>query len=72
MNAHGEHVQENGRKDENERGLAPRRADFHAGLIHAPVHQRRFRPAKGLALPRSVSRIGVPGSAKASRKPLIR
>ena len=44
-NAHGEHVQENRRKDEDEGGLAPRRTDHNAGRIQALVHQRRFRPA---------------------------
>ena len=43
--AHGEHVQENGREDEDEGGFAPRLSDLRAGLIHAFVHQRRFRPA---------------------------
>jgi hypothetical protein len=44
-NAHREHVQKNGREDKDEGGFAPRRTDLHAGLIHALVHHRRFRPA---------------------------
>jgi hypothetical protein len=44
-NADGKHVQEHGREDENEGGLAPRCADFCRGFLYRLLHQRRFRPA---------------------------